>query len=229
MPEPLLGSYSRPEIPPQHLEKIESAPGIPAGAAAQTTLAPFQTEEDRGEELEGLSVPARQTYPDRLPRIPGSSPARAKERPGIPAQDLEKIDSAPGIGDALKVGAKPGPCIETDAADGNERHDRTCWVVRQPKGRGWSSTALPGDDRPENPAQRLEKAQSAPETGATSTGVGRRRRRSSTPSRALIPNRARSARRATPARKFLRKGLKRLNLRPGAAQTPIRPRARVHR
>jgi hypothetical protein len=104
-----LAAAGRREIPLQRLEKIESAPGIPAGSAARTPLAPIQLEEDR-EELEGLSVPAGQTsHPDRL-LIPGSSPGTANERPEIPAQGVEKVESAPGIELASRTAAAgPAP------------------------------------------------------------------------------------------------------------------------
>ena len=92
----------RPEMLLQGFEKIESAPGIPAIQMAQTPLAPFQPEGDRGEELRGLRVPARQTsHPGRLPLIPGSSPGSAKERPSarkIRRNALKRLNPRPGLG-----------------------------------------------------------------------------------------------------------------------------------
>jgi hypothetical protein len=171
----------RPEIPLQDLERIDSAPGIPAGPASQTPLASFEPEEGRGEELGGLSVLAHQTsHPDRLPLIPGSSPGRANERPEIPAQVLEKVESAPGIG----LGSQT---TEPISASPVSTPDLMLSLLRSAAGRGdlrayvsglrveASGVALQhgdadfsfapaGHDRPENWPQSFENMESAPGT-----------------------------------------------------------------
>jgi hypothetical protein len=172
------GEKAHPENQAQALEKIESAPGIPAGPAAQTPLAPFQPEEGRGEELQGLSVPAGQTSrPDRLPLIRGSG--QAKERPEISAQSLEKIESAPGIGSASRTAeAVTGPASAADLmlsllrSSAGRRDLRVCLAPKQ--GGGALSLGVPAAlDRPENPPQDPENIDFAPgKSGLDEAGSG---------------------------------------------------------
>ena len=91
----------RPEIPPQSLEKIKSAPGI-----AKDPLAPLQRGEGRGEGLGRLAADARPAVAINL--IDG-------ERPEIPPQSLENVESAPENGwlewAASGSGSLPSPLV----------------------------------------------------------------------------------------------------------------------
>jgi hypothetical protein len=175
---------ARPEIPLQVLEKMESAPGITAGQAAQTPVASFQLEESRGEELAGVSVPASQlSHPDRLPLISGAS--LAKERPEISAQGLERVQSAPGIGlgsrtaeatatspisapDLMLIpGSSPG--MLRSAAGSGDLHACLSQLRLDPlgvaspyDGGDVPFPAMAGRDRPQDLAQVLENMEFAP-------------------------------------------------------------------
>ncbi len=173
-----------PESPPQSLEKVESAPG-------GGPLAPLQRGEGWGEGRGRLAaVGARRAPPpgldpraDPLPVIPESSPGREKgrsaapaddDRPQIPQQTPEKIESAPGgdplaplqrgegwgegLGRLAAVGARQAPPPGLDPGA-----DLLPVIPGSSPGREKGRSVAPaGDDRPQIPQQTPEKIESAP-------------------------------------------------------------------
>ncbi len=164
-------AVARPQIPPQELEKIDSAPGqIAPGPAAQDPLAPLQRGEGRGEGLGRLAADARHAPPpgldpgaDLLPVIPGSSPGRGKgpssasavARPQIPPQELEKIDSAPGQ-------IAPSPAAQAPLVP-----------LQRGEGRGEGPGRLAADARPAPPAGLDPGADLLPVIPGSSPGRGK--------------------------------------------------------
>ncbi len=83
-----LGSCARPEKPAQSLEKVESAPGIWAAP------------------MVGAEAERKVRVGDRPNRDAAASRLMGDARPENPAQSLEKVESAPGIGPAPMAGAR---------------------------------------------------------------------------------------------------------------------------
>ncbi len=133
-----LGRCDRPGNPPQRPEKVESAPGIATAAAVAARSGGLRGATRRGApQSEGEALP--------LAASPGDS------RPENPPQHLEKVDSAPGIATAAAVAARSG-----------RLRGATRRGAPQSEGEALPLAASPGDSRPENPPQRLEKVDSAP-------------------------------------------------------------------
>ena len=138
------------------------------------------------------------------------------DRPGNPPQRPEKVKSAPGIATAAAVAARSG------GLRGATRRG-----APQSEGEALPLAASPGDSRPENPPQHLEKVNSAPGI-ATAAAVAARsgRLRGATRRGALYPRAKRfrsPPRQATAARKIRRNALKRLIPRPGSRQPTASP------
>ena len=180
-----LGCDDRPENPAHRIEKVESAPGSGAtlGAHADTAAGP----NDR---------PDPATVPSDLVPIHGSSPERPKEAPldrpiavpagdtcpENPAQSLEKVESAPGIGLSCQT-AEAAPADPVSTPDlvlsllrsGPGRQIlRSRWstlragtygVAPQHGGGDFPFPAPAGRFRPENLAQAPENIDSAPGRG----------------------------------------------------------------
>ena len=139
------------------------------------------------------------------------------DRPGNPPQRPEKVESAPGIATAAAVAARSG------GLRGATRRG-----APQSEGEALPLAASPGDSRPENPPQHLEKVDSAPGI-ATAAAVAARsgRLRGGATRRDAFPSRAKRfrspPRQATAARKIRRNALKRLIPRPGSRQPTASP------
>ena len=93
-------SDDRPEIPPQTFEKTESAPGFAAEPTAEGPLAPLQGGEGCGEGVARTAgADARQAaHPSLLP-VNGEKGqcSTGDNRPENSTQDLERLESSPGI------------------------------------------------------------------------------------------------------------------------------------
>ena len=164
-----VGSCARPENLAQRLEKVESAPGIASAATAVVDVGPsIANVAAHGSRpraatdclvrpIEGQGLPVAAS--------PGDS------RPENLAQRLEKVQSAPGIAPAAMAGADAGPSIANVAARGSRPRAATDCLARPPQGQGLPVAASPGDARPENLAQRLEKVESAPGMPSAATAV----------------------------------------------------------
>ena len=83
-PIPLLGHDHRPEIPPQTSEKVKSAPGFATAAKASDGAGAAREEAGAFARVE----PGEHVSPPEAP---------PDDRPQNPPQDLEKVESAPGI------------------------------------------------------------------------------------------------------------------------------------
>ncbi len=130
----------RPEIPLQGLERIESAPGF-----VQT----LEAGADAGAASDG--------------RPAGEAALRglvAADRPGIPPQRLEKIESAPGI-PASPAASTPLAALQPQEGRGEQLGGLSV----PPDGIPLIPGSSPAQGRPENPAQSLEKVESAPGIG----------------------------------------------------------------
>ena len=164
-----VGSCARPENLAQRLEKVKSAPGIASAATAVVDVGPsIANVAAHGSRpraatdclvrpIEGQGLPVAAS--------PGDS------RPENLAQRLEKVKSAPGIAPAAMAGADAGPSIANVAARGSRPRAATDCLARPPQGQGLPVAASPGDARPENLAQRLEKVKSAPGMPSAATAV----------------------------------------------------------
>ena len=128
----------RPENLAQGPENIDSAPGIgPAEeAGAEAGPAPAMRPDP------GLSLSK-----DAPPTANVVAPAD-EDRPENPAQALEKVELAPGIGMAPNAVVRPAPRTAPHQISGDGR-----------------PSAPARDNRPENPPQRLENMDSAPGNG----------------------------------------------------------------
>ncbi len=225
------GRRDRPENLAQQLEKIDSAPETPAATMASADAGPaianVAAQETGGRDATDGVVrpPAGHGFP-----ATGSS---ADGRPENPPQGLEKIKSAPGTARAAMAGADAGPSANVAARWSGFSGEAQC-VAAQPEGPGLAASA-PADARPKNPAQRLEKVESAPgnpfspprrkegwgdELGRLAAPPQPLRRK--LPQGAVSPGAARkvASRRLTLARKIRRKALKTLNPSPEKPPSP---------
>ena len=192
-----LGRCDRPRNPPQRPEKVESAPGIATAAAVAARSGGLRGATRRGAlRSEGEALP--------LAASPGDS------RPENPPQHLEKVDSAPGIATAAAVAARSG-----------RLRGATRQAAPRSEGGALPLAASPGDNRPENPPQRLERL--IPRPGSrqpTAVAVRSGGLRDATRQARLDPRAERlrwPPRQPTIARKIRRNTLKRLNSAPGIA------------
>ena len=132
----------RPGIPPEAIEKVKSAPGI--------TTAPETSD------LAAHATLLQYAPPFAAPRQEGgeATPAASAgdERPQNPAQDLEKVKSAPGI--------TTGPGTSDLAAHATLLQDAPPFAAPRQEGAEATPAASAGDERPQNPAQDPEKVES---------------------------------------------------------------------
>ncbi len=141
----------RPEIPAQGLEKAHFAPGFSSLTPNEPTAIP--AEGPRPAVAAGCSSLSDRAHPQGE-----AEPAR--ERPEVPAQSLEKAHFAPGFSPlaptepATDRAEGPGPSLAAVAASLPDRAHA-------------AGEAEPAGERPENPAQPIENAQSAPGFGTT--------------------------------------------------------------
>ena len=129
--------YGRPEFPLQTVEKVDSAPGIALDPQFSTVATGWNLLRDAT-----LCVAPQHEGGERL-----SAAAAADNRPEILLQTIEKVDSAPG------VSTPPETIGGADAAQPGTRAAALDKVRRD---------APPADNRPEIPAQTIEKVDSAP-------------------------------------------------------------------
>ena len=167
----LADDDERPQFPPQAIEKIDSAPGqIAPSPATQIPLAPLQRGEGWGEGLGGLAAAAsRPAPPPALDPgavlLPVNVPA-ADNRPEIPPQALEKIDSAPGQIAPSPAAQIPLAPLQRGEGWGEGLGGLAAAASRPapPPGLDPGAVLLPvnvpaADNRPEIPPQALEKIQ----------------------------------------------------------------------
>ncbi len=129
----------RPENPAQHLEKVESAPGISTLVAALA---------ERGDAVD-----------DRVYK-----PVGARERPGIQPQDPENIESAPEFVplSPLQRGEGWDEGLRRHPNAGSDPHPDLFPLIRGSSPRKEKGDLPAADNRSEDPAQRLENMESAP-------------------------------------------------------------------
>ena len=173
----------RPEDLAQSLEKVKSAPGPEASKGAHAETGRGHDDRPDPETAPGDLVPplSKDARFDKHVALPAGN-----DRPQNPAQCLEKVESAPGIGITSQT-------AEAAAADPVSTHGLFLSLLRSAAGRqdlraglsglragtygvahqddgGDAPFAAPaGHARPENLAQRLENMESAPGKGATGT------------------------------------------------------------
>ena len=128
---------NRPEILLQTIEKVDSAPGVST---------PPET-------IGGADAAQPGTRAAALDKVRRDAPP-ADNRPEIPAQTIEKVDSAPRIA--------PDPQFSTVAIGWTLLRDATLRVAAQHQGGERPSAAVAAEDRPEILLQTLEKVDSAP-------------------------------------------------------------------
>ena len=163
---PAAGSSgdARPDNPSQRLEKVQSAPGTAsaamAGADAGPSIANVAAHGSRPRAA--TDCVARPPQGQGFPAAGSSGDAR----PENPPQRLEKVESAPGIASAAMAGADAGLSIANAAARWTRSLEQAHGVAAQPRARGFRPPPRRRDACPENPAQRLEKVESAPERGS---------------------------------------------------------------
>ncbi len=141
-------SSARPQNPPQRLEKVESAPGIATAAGLAARSGGL-----RGATCGGAPRPECGALP--LAASPSDN------RPQNLAQHHDSVESAPGIAAAAAVAARSG------GLRGATRRG-----APRPEGGALPLAASPGDTRPQNPSQRLEKIDSAPGIAAAAASPG---------------------------------------------------------
>ncbi len=133
------GGDNRPQNPAQHLEKVESAPGISTLVAALA---------ERGDAVD-----------DRVYK-----PVGARERPGIQPQDPENIESAPEFVplSPLQRGEGWDEGLRRHPNAGSDPHPDLFPLIRGSSPRKEKGDLPAADNRSEDPAQRLENMESAP-------------------------------------------------------------------
>jgi hypothetical protein len=157
-PGPVEAPPTSPQMAPQNLEKIESAPGIGSGSGTP------DPQDTAGAVTSALDPPGRTADPVEAPSV----------RPQMAPQSFEKIDSAPGNG----IGsAAPGPQDRVGAfASALDPAGRTAGAVEAPP----TSAEMPppasanaiAPERPKDVAQCA--AARPPKTGAASGGANMR-------------------------------------------------------
>ncbi len=169
---------ARPQIPPQAFERVDSAPGLATSPTADDPLAPHQRGEGWGEGLGRLAaVGARLApHPDLLP-VNGEKGkySTSDGRPENPAQDIEKVESEPGIATSPQASdiESPDVILIPGSSPGMPKDAR--WPVpmfpsfETPAPRTSQDEAAKRDSvrpdcyaRPENPPQDIENVGSRP-------------------------------------------------------------------
>jgi hypothetical protein len=150
---------NRPQNPAQGLEKVESAPGIATSPPAEDALAPAHNRpEIPAQDLEkvgsapGIATSPEATPPDLVLSWPPAGPTRCARK------------SSPPLGDGnFRVSpSKDAPESAKVASSSSWLRDAPPFIVPQHEGGEVPVAASPGDTRPENPAQGLEKVESVP-------------------------------------------------------------------
>ncbi len=153
----------RPESPLQDLEKVDSAPGpaapkVPGVERPDLVLSPSK---DVSEAPMAEAAPQKEGGDFAL-----AAPA-GERRPQNPPQDLEKVDSAPGLAaipeteprEVLPSQSKDAPAAATGPSP---LRDATPRLAPRQEAEDFAPAALSGEDGPGNPPEALEKVDSAP-------------------------------------------------------------------
>jgi hypothetical protein len=182
----------RPEIALQDFEMVGFTPGIALSSEAASAAGQAREQDPafaarhviarspQGDvAIQGPSDALRSPGSPRFARDDAGKPPSLSsslghyERPGIPPQGLEKIESAPGFAvvpeaespDLVLSLSKDAPASSNAAACWSMLRDATRCVAPQHESREVRPAAPAGDDRPENPPQGLENIESAPGKG----------------------------------------------------------------